>query len=120
MRLEDSWPYAECTVSNMALVAGDSIPRGVNDELNKQLEEVWVVMGQRIKKLADLSPGMKYDENLKQEQVMANLERIQTGRRKKSEKWAKLKETFDHTLTAISTVGCMVADAASQVSIEFF
>lgn len=100
----------------MAVVAADAIPRGVNEELNKQLEEVWLDMGQRIKKLADLSPGMEYDENLKQEHVMANLERIQTGRRRKSGKWAKLKETFNHTLTAISTVGGMVADAASQVS----
>lgn len=100
----------------MAVVAADSIPRGVNEELNKQLEEIWLVMGQRIKKLADLSPGMQYDENLTHEQVKANLDRIQTGRRKKSEKWAKLKETFNHTLTAIANVGGMVADAASQVS----
>lgn len=99
----------------MVAAAPDAIPRGVNEELNKQLAEVWLDMGQQIKNLAGLSPGMKYDENLKPEQVQANLERIHNGRRKKSEKWAKLKKTFDHTLTAIATIGGLVAEAASQV-----
>lgn len=101
----------------MALVTADAIPRGVNEELNRQLAEVWLDMGQQIKKYADLW-RMEYDENLKAEQVQANLERIETGHRKKGEKWAKLKEVFDRTLTAIATVGDMVASAASQVCVR--
>jgi gas vesicle protein len=98
------------------VVSENDVPVGMDAELNKELAETWNDMKQRLKALAELSQGEQYDENLTADQVKENLNAIQTGRRRKGEKWHTLKKTIGATLDIIAKVGGMVADAASQVN----
>jgi gas vesicle protein len=98
-------------------VTDNEVPVGMDPELNKELAETWNGMKLRLKELAELSQGEEYDESLTADKVKENLNAIQTGRRKKAEKWHTLKKTLGATLDIIAKVGGMVADAASQVSV---
>lgn len=85
-------------------------------EANAKLARAWADMEDRMYKLADMSKGKRYDPNLKKENVLDNFDTVRSEREKKSAKWGKLRTTVNNTLTVISNVGGMVADAASQVS----
>ena len=98
----------------MAVVVSDNaVPFGTDDPLNRELAETWKDMADRI---AEMSQGRVYDENLKVDNVLENLNAVQSGHQKKSEKWGSLKNTFSNALTVISNVGGMIAEATSQVS----
>lgn len=97
------------------VVSGNAVPFGTDNTLNKEIAEIWKDMEERMDQLAKMSPGEDYDKNLKSENVLEKLNAVQSGHKKKSEKWARLKNTFNHTLTVISNVGGMIADATSQV-----
>jgi hypothetical protein len=100
----------------MQAVVPSNVPIGMDSTLNEQLAEAWKDMGERMHQLAKMSNGNDYDENLSPDDVMANLNAVPTAREKKSEKWGRIRQTFSNTLEVISTVGGMVADAASYVS----
>ena len=92
-----------------------SVPAGVDADINAALAKVWGDMEQRMFELAKMSQGKDYDRNLKPENVLENLDTVQSSRLKKSEKWATIRKGVSDTLDIISNVGGMVADAASQV-----
>lgn len=98
------------------VVSQNDVPAGMNPELNKKLAEAWNDMKKGLKALAEQSQGIEYDEKLTVDKVKENLNAIQTGRRRKGEKWKTLKQAIGDTLDVIANVGGMVADAASQVS----
>lgn len=85
-------------------------------QANADLASAWADMEDRMYKLAEMSKGTKYDPNLKKENVLDNFDTVRSEREKKSAKRGKLRKTVNDTLTVISNVGGMVADAASQVS----
>ncbi|KAJ5622596.1 hypothetical protein N7528_005828 [Penicillium herquei] len=99
----------------MAEAAPNSlVPVGTDAAANAKLAEAWKQMENRVQQLASLSCGETYQKDLKPEDVMRNLDKIQNGK-KKSAISQTVKETFSNTLTAVAKVGGMVADAASQV-----
>ncbi|KAJ5671389.1 hypothetical protein N7507_000516 [Penicillium longicatenatum] len=90
------------------------VPAGTDAEANAKLAAAWKRMQDRVQELAKLSHGPGYDPNLQPGDVMANLDAIQNPK-KKSFISPGVKEAFNNTLTAVSKVGGMIADAASQV-----
>jgi hypothetical protein len=102
-------------VATVAEVSPSEAPVGADPEMNEQLAEAWKNMQDRVRKLAEMSQGQDYQENIQQADVMANLEAIQKGR-EKSPKTQRVKQIFNDTLTVIGKVGGIVADAASQVN----
>jgi glucuronate isomerase len=102
-------------VTTMAEVSSNEAPTGSDSEMNKQLAEAWKNMQDRVRKLAEMSQGQDYLENIQQADVMANLKAIQKGR-EKSPKTQRINQIFNDTLTVIGKVGGIVADAASQVN----
>jgi hypothetical protein len=98
-------------------VSPDQAPVGEDPEWNKQLAKDWKAMAEKVQELATLSKGTGYNEDIQPEQVMANLERVQKKTKKDDDStWSKVKTSVSKTLTVISTVGGIAADAASQVS----
>lgn len=85
-------------------------------QANEELASAWADMEDRMYQLAEMSRGTDYDPNLRKENVLDNFDTVRSEREKKSAKWGKLRKTVNNTLTVISNVGGMVADAASQVS----
>lgn len=90
------------------------VPAGTDAAANAELAKAWKEMENRVQELAKMSHGKDYDPNLQPSDVMANLDAIQNPK-KKSYISPGVKEAFNNTLTAVSKVGGMIADAASQV-----
>lgn len=98
-------------------VSPNEAPVGADFAMNEQLAKDWKEMEERVQRLAELSRGQAYDKNIQKHQVIANLERVQAKTKKKADStWGKFKHCLSNTLTVISNVGGMIADAASQVS----
>ncbi|KAL4894267.1 hypothetical protein BDV59DRAFT_16615 [Aspergillus ambiguus] len=90
-------------------------PAGPNPEASAKLAAAWRDMEEKMDSLARMSRGKDYDPNLKPQDVMSNLEAIKDSQRRKVENWGRVRQVFNNSLTVISNVGGMVADAASQV-----
>jgi hypothetical protein len=91
-------------------------PEGPDDMWTERLAREWKEMERRVKKLAELSRGTKYEENLQPGNVIQNLERVQAkSKQKANSTWNKIRDSLNDTLTVIGKVGGMAADAASQV-----
>lgn len=117
MATEVSTMQVPTTLGTTTEVSPDQAPVGADAEWNKQLAEVWKEVAERVQELAKLSNGTGYDKDIRPEQVMANLERVQAKTKKNANStWSKVKNSVSNTLTVISKVGGMAADAASQVS----
>ena len=103
-------------VSTTTEVSPNQAPVGANTEWNKQLAKDWKEVEEKVQELAKLSKGPGYDKDIRLEDVLQNLERVQEKTKKKANStWSRVKDTLNKTLTVISTVGGMAADAASQV-----
>lgn len=84
------------------MVSGNAV-FGTDNTLNEEIAEIWE-MEERMDQLVKMSPGEDYEKNLKSESVLEKLNAVQSGHKKKSEKWARLKNTFIHTLTVSPTL----------------
>lgn len=94
----------------------DEAPEGPDDMWTERLANKWKEIEIHVRRLEQVS-GAKYDPDLEVPGVMANLAKIEKKTKDKTKsKWSQFKRHFTDTLTVISKVGGMAAEAASQVS----